>query len=242
MAQKKLKKNLKKKPVAVSKSPAKPAAKKKAASSHPKAHRPVKKTPVRAKKAPARKSVDEVLFSTAALRAQMKKLISAKNPADYIEKSLSVKLSVPQKGYITRLWLDKTGYTVKDIEYARNRNPYWKKMKSEGSLERNEKRFKMHDYRDKKHKKTSAPVEWNDANIKTFLEMTGKMTDWQLAEHFSTTIPAINHLRRKYNTATRLVTALGKAANAKTLIPIMRSSEGVIKRQLAQAVAFKKRR
>lgn len=241
MAQKKNSKEQKKRPARASKAKKVQAPKKKAVPVRAKALPPSKKAPIRAKAARAKSNVETTIASSAALRAQMQKLVSAKTPAEYIERSLKVKLTVPQKGYVTRLWLEKTGYTVKDIEYARNRNPYWKKLKSEGSLERNEKRFKMHDYREKKRKKIVA-VEWNDDNLRSFIELTGKMADWQLAERFSTTIPAINHLRRKYNVAVRLLAAVGKPAGARTLVPVMRSSEGVLKRQLDQALTFKKKR
>ena len=60
---------------------------------------------------------------------QIKKLLSKKTPEAYIDFTVKNKFSKGEKQRATRIWLDKTGYSIDDINRARNRHPYWKDRK-----------------------------------------------------------------------------------------------------------------
>jgi hypothetical protein len=129
------------------------------------------------------------------------RLLESKTPAEYIENSLFLE-KWSEKCSITKQWLNKTGYTIKDIQYARNRHPYWKRLKlknhKDNILIRNEK----HSYYSSGH------ITYWKYDIHKFLEKNKKdrkgkylYKDWQLAKYFECSIPAIQGMRRKYNMA-----------------------------------------
>ncbi len=123
-----------------------------------------------------------------------KPLLDAKTPLEYIDRSIKVKLSATEKAAITRLWLEKRkDYTIKDIEYARNRHPYWKAKKTDNSLERTKLRYQRYSHlaNDSYRKK------WTEAEIELFLEHNSTKKDFELAEMLSKTIPSIQSYRRK---------------------------------------------
>jgi len=134
------------------------------------------------------------------MNKQELKLFNSKTPEEYIDNSLKTNLPSGRKAHVTRLWLEKKKYTIEDIKRARNRHPYWKKKKMAGSSERNEQRRMEHDYRN------YGSLEWDESTVKEFIEMNRKdkrgayeHKDFELARHFATTIPSIQHYRRKYN-------------------------------------------
>lgn len=139
-------------------------------------------------------------------KAEKKKLFSAKTPDKYIDKTIQSRLSRGMRAKITREWLEKTGYTIEDIQYARNRHPYWKKKKSKGSSERQVERLKKFDFREK----GAANLIWTDEMLKDFLSKNSSMSDHELAKYFQTTLPAINHIRRKIKLSERILTATKK--------------------------------
>ena len=135
-------------------------------------------------------------------------ILESKTPQEYIQRCLHTNISMGRKTRISTLWQQKTGYTVKDIKYARHRNPYWKDRKKEGWKERNIIRWKKHNY-----KETMKLIRKrrNKEDIKNFLELnkkdkTGKYInrDWQIAKKLKTTIPAIQGLRRNFNMIQKL--------------------------------------
>jgi len=136
------------------------------------------------------------------VKNEEKKLLSAKNPKQYIEFSLSAQLTSGRKAHLCKQWLEKRNqYTIDDIKYARNRHPYWKKKKMEGCSERNAQRMVEYDF-----SQGFQRIKWTDDEIKEFITMNKKLKngryefrDRELAEHFNCSIPAIQHLRRKYN-------------------------------------------
>ena len=155
-------------------------------------------------------------------------ILESKDPAAYIDSSLKSRLSPAAKARLARLWMEKTGYSKEDILRARNRHPYWRKKKMEGSVERTRRRLAAHDY------SGGAEVEWTRARIEEFLSLNGKgrdgryeMKDWQLAEHFGSSIPSIQYMRRKCRKVESLIGA--RASRAKTLDYLMRA-ESVLKR------------
>ena len=161
--------------------------------------------------------------------AEKKKLLSAKNPDQYIQRSLDSKLSRGEKGSLTREWLEKTGYTHEDILYARNRNPYWKKQKGRGSYERTLKRIKKLNFGGK----STGRKVWSDADLGRFYELNDKMADWQLAQKFKTSLPAVNHIRRKFKLAKALLEKQRKTVNKGAGVKLSRTDEKVLRTTLA---------
>ncbi len=159
------------------------------------------------------------------------KLFQSKNPAEYIDNSLKVKLTPGRKAFITKLWLDKKPkYTIEDIKYARNRHPFWKGKKMKGSYERNEIRRFEHDYSE------GSMLEWDEKTIKQFINMNKKdkngryqTKDYELARHFKTTIPSIQHYRRKYNMALKILNKKSINPTANRIYELIQSSEKILR-------------
>jgi len=167
------------------------------------------------------------------LKKTEERLFNSKNPAEYIDNSLRVKLSPSEKARITRLWLEKTGFTIEEIQHARNIHPYWKKKKMEGSYERNEYRKLQHDYTGK------GSVEWDEDRVTEFINMnskekSGKYThkDHELARHFNSTIPGIQHYRRKFNMAVKILAKEQSKPTVKRIYGLIIKSEQILRRQL----------
>jgi len=161
------------------------------------------------------------------------KLFGSKTPREYIDNSLKVSLKPAEKAKITRLWLQKTRFTIEDIQHARNIHPYWKKKKMEGSYERNESRKISHDYT------RYGTVEWNEDSIKEFIYLNQKdksgryiRKDHELAKHFHSTIPGIQHYRRKYNMAIKLLQKEKKSITTKRISDLITQSEQILRRML----------
>jgi hypothetical protein len=145
-------------------------------------------------------------------------LFSAKNPKEYIDKSIKLKISAGRKAYVTREWLKKTGYKKSELEYQRNRHPFWKEKKISGTIERNLMRAKKHNYGD------GARKHWDEKLIQKFLDSNKKSKngkyeyrDWELAKHFKCTIATVQHMRRKYNMAVKILTKKSKVTNKNLL-------------------------
>ncbi len=167
------------------------------------------------------------------MNKQEQKLFNSKNPREYIENSLKSNLPSGRKAFITRQWLEKTRYSIDDIQYARNRHPYWKSRKMRGSSERNQQRFLEHNYA------RSGALVWNEKTITRFLEMNRKdkygryiYKDHELAKHFRTTIPSIQHYRRKYNMALLILMAEKRPVTAKRILDLIGMSEKLLRERL----------
>lgn len=122
----------------------------------------------------------------------------AKTPDEYIDASLASELTPALKARLARSWMRVSGYTVDDIIKARNRHPFWKKMKAQGAAERTKKRQEEHDY------SNGVEIVWIPALVGEFLGMNGKdesghykNKDWEIAKRFKTSIPSIQYMRRK---------------------------------------------
>lgn len=140
--------------------------------------------------------------------------------------SLKSNLAPSEKAKLARIWMERSGYTKEDILYARNRNEFWKKKKMEGSAERTKRRLGEHDY------SSGAMVEWTAEKLKDFVELNRKDSsgrylhkDWELAQHFGTSIPSIQYLRRKY---LRVRELLGPRARKEKILDYMASSEIIL--------------
>ena len=153
-------------------------------------------------------------------------ILESKTPEEYIENLLKLKLRSVEKAKLALAWMDATGYTKEDILYARNRNPYWKKKKMEGAEERTARRLSTHNYSE------GAPIVWTRELLEEFLELNKKdagghylYKDWELAEHFCTTIPSIQYMRRKY---LRVKSLLGPRARKDKVLEYLGRSEVVL--------------
>lgn len=155
-------------------------------------------------------------------------ILESKTPVDYIDRSLKARLSPAAKAKLARLWMESTGYTKEDILRARNRHPYWKRKKMEGSAERTRKRLAAHDY------SSGAPVQWDSGLVSEFLELNQRgsdgryeQKDWQLAEHFGATIPSIQYMRRKLSKVEDL---LGTRVSRGKVVEYLLRAESVLSR------------
>ncbi|MCX7027564.1 MAG: hypothetical protein NT061_08805 [Spirochaetes bacterium] len=155
-------------------------------------------------------------------------ILESKTPQEYVENSLRSGLAPSEKARLARLWMESTGFNKDAILYARNRNPYWKLKKMEGAGERTRRRLVLHDY------SRGRPKAWNANMLEEFLNLNHKdasgkylRKDWELANHFSTSIPSIQYLRRKY---LRVRVLLGPRARKEKIVEYLGSSEVVLSR------------
>jgi hypothetical protein len=160
------------------------------------------------------------------------KLLAARTPGAYIDLSLKSRIPPGRKAAVTRYWLEKKGFTVDDIKRARNRNPYWKKRKMTGTAERNTARFEAHDYSE------GLEMRWTDDRIVDFIQSNRKdrsgkyvYRDWELAKHFRCTIAAIQHMRRKYNMAVKILGSKPGSVTERKLLDHMRTGEDALRGQ-----------
>ncbi|EMN10918.1 LB099 family protein [Leptospira interrogans] len=161
---------------------------------------------------------------------EKRKLLSASTPEQYIELSIKSKLTGPKKSSITSEWLTSTGYTIDDIKYARNRHPFWRKKRNQGSYERNSKRLEQHNYY-----RSDQKIVWDKTKLAKFFDLNSKgLTDHELAKNFRTSIPAVNHIRRKFRFASELL-RLDKQKPAKDgILKLCTHSESVLKRLIRE--------
>jgi hypothetical protein len=155
-------------------------------------------------------------------------ILDSRSPDEYIEASLKSRLNPAAKARLAKEWMAKTGYTREDILYARNRHPYWRKKKMEGSVERTRRRLEAHNY----SKGTNIP--WSRERVEEFLSLNGKdregryeRKDWQLAEHFGSSIPSVQYMRRKCR---KVEDMLGPRASKGRVIEYLLCAESVLSR------------
>jgi hypothetical protein len=155
-------------------------------------------------------------------------ILESRTPADYIDRSLKARLSPAAKAKLARLWMESTGYSKEDILRARNRHPYWKRKKMEGSAERTRKRLAAHDY------SSGSSVQWDSRLVAEFLELNRRgadgryeQKDWQLAERFGATIPSIQYMRRKLSKVEGL---LGPRVSQGKVVEYLLRAESVLSR------------
>ena len=170
------------------------------------------------------------------LTPEMKKLMLRKTPESYIDYSVKSSLTPAEKRKVTRIWLKKTGFTIDDINYARNRHPHWKKIKMKGSAERTRNRMEKYDYSKGKHKK------WGKDELRDFLDVNDKLLDYQLAEQFESSIPSIQGVRRLYNLAVKILELEGKKKTKPALLKLMIINEKALRNQYRQLGGGKKGR
>lgn len=155
-------------------------------------------------------------------------ILESRTPADYIDRSLKARIPPAAKAKLARLWMESTGYSKEDILRARNRHPYWKRKKMEGSAERTRKRLAAHNY------SSGGSVQWDSKLVAEFLRLNRRSSDgryewkdWQLAERFGATIPSIQYMRRKLSKVDGLLG--GRASQGKVVEYLLRA-ESVLAR------------
>ncbi len=155
-------------------------------------------------------------------------ILDSRSPDEYIEASLKSRLSPAAKARLAKQWMERTGHTREDILYARNRHPYWRKKKMEGSVERTRRRLEAHNY----SRGQSTP--WSRERVEEFLSLNGKdrtgryeRKDWELAEHFGSSIPSIQYMRRKCRKVELL---LGPRASKNRVVDYLLCAESVLSR------------
>jgi hypothetical protein len=157
---------------------------------------------------------------------KLDKLVGAKNPTIYIDLCVKSNLTTGDKRRATKIWLDKTGYTIKDIEYARNRHPYWKKKKSKNSYERNKQRLNQYDFSNGLSKK------WSDKELEKLLDLNDSYKDWQLAKHFNRSIPSIQYIRRCISLAKKILIKQKSAYTKKRVLDLIKHSEKFLSKMI----------
>ena len=152
------------------------------------------------------------------------KLVNSVDSVEYIDRSLELPLSAYEKSLAARDWMKKTGFTIRDIQYARNRHPYWKKRKCAGAGVRSRRRNAEF------CKKTKTRL--SDKEIVEFVTMNKKddngqylKKDYELARHFHLSIYGVQHLRRKLNKIHRIFNLMKVKPEKKIIFEYMGYSE-----------------
>lgn len=138
-------------------------------------------------------------------------------------------LTKPDKAKISGEWKQKHKKTNADIEYARNRHPYWKARKNVNRLENNRKRMEQHSYYKGENLKP-----WSEKEITNFLSINDSMHDWELAKKLKRSIPSIQGMRRKISVL--------KRANKRVTTQLLKHSERKLKRELGLEKPAKSRK
>jgi len=168
------------------------------------------------------------------MNEEMKKLLQKKTADAYVDFAVKSELTPAEKRFVTRQWLEKTGFTIDDINYARNRHPYWKKIKMKGAAERTRARMQKYDFSKGIHKK------WGKEELLEFLEINGQFADFELAEKFQCSIPAIQGVRRLYNLAGRILESEGKKKVKSALHKLMMINEKALRNMYREKNPVKK--
>ena len=168
-------------------------------------------------------------LSLAKINSERTKLLSAKTPEQYIALSINSKLPPGKKATITSEWLAKTNFTYEDISHARNRDPYWRKKKSLGSKQRNLKRINEFNYK----KPGATPKKtWSIEEMEELFELDKKLVDRDLAKKFKTSLPAINHIRRKFKMVREIFEIKKQKINKSKVVAYSMKSEKLLREEL----------
>ncbi len=163
-------------------------------------------------------------------KKQIKKILQSKDPQSYIDQSVKSALPGHIKGKITKIWLKQNPFTSKDIEYARNRHPYWKQKKQMNHQQRTKQRFEDFNFSSGKEKKS-----WSAEELIDFVELNSVKTDRELAQHFSRSIPSIQGIRRRINLANKILQKSKiKRINKKMLHKYIVKDEKVLRKILQE--------
>ncbi len=155
-------------------------------------------------------------------------LMIKKNPEAYIDACVKSKLKSSKKAIITKIWLEKTGFSIEDIQHARNRHPFWKKKKRANSEERRKVRVEKYDFSSGKEKNKT----WEENELEKLLELNDIKKDWELAKFFKRSIPSIQFIRRKISLTKRLANAQGKKPDKKFIYKTVLRDEKALRKEV----------
>ncbi len=157
-------------------------------------------------------------------------LMKAKDPSIYVDRSVKSGLTPGEKMRATRQWLSLNGFSIKDIEYARNRHPYWKSVKRKNHNERTKRRFDEFNFSNGNSRR------WTSRELGDFLKMTDSTSDRELARHFERSIPSIQGIRRRLNLGRRILLARGtRKIRKESLVKFLITDEEKLRRMLKEA-------
>jgi hypothetical protein len=129
------------------------------------------------------------LIDKAILRVRAKKEASSTSPLDYVDKILKSDLPIPEKRKIGKNYRKTFGVTSAEVTAARNRHPYYKKLKNKNSKENQKNRNKII---------TATRRAWTKSDLELFARLNDTMSDIALARELDRTIPSVNAMRRKH--------------------------------------------
>jgi len=178
----------------------------------------------------SKKSTPEIKMSE-----EMKKLMQKKTIDAYVDYSIKSSLTPAEKRFVTRKWLEKEGLTIEDINYTRNRHPYWKKVKMNGAAERRKSRMEKYDFSGGEHKK------WEKDELLEFIDLNSKHPDFELAEIFKCSIPSVQGIRRLYNLAAKILEFEGKKKAKPAMHKLMLINEKALREMYKKMTGKKKR-
>ena len=191
------------------------------------------------KKAAPAKAVKKAADKEMKMTEEMKKLFQKKTVDAYVDYSIKSSLTPGEKRFVTRKWLEREGLTIEDINYTRNRHPYWKNIKMKGAAERRIVRMEKYDFSGGKHK------QWEKEELLEFIDLNPKHADFELAEIFKCSIPSIQGVRRLYNLAVKILDFEGKKKTKPEMHKLMLINEKALRekyREMNPASVKKKRK
>lgn len=158
-----------------------------------------------------------------------KQILNSKNPDEYVERTLNSDLTRGEKISLAREWQKLSGFTGEDIKAAREQHPYYKEKRREGSSQRIAERISQHNYSKTKSTRTK---EYSADEISIFLDLNKKdkkgryiHRDWEIAKEMKTTIPAVQHWRRKYNLIVKIAEKEGTKVTKAFVKKMMKNHE-----------------
>jgi len=165
-----------------------------------------------------------ILYVTNENETAYKRLVESRNPEEYIDRSLNLPLTPYEKSLAAREWMKRSGFTLKDIQYARNRHPYWKKRKCAGAGVRSRRRNSEYCTHTKTRLSGREIIDFIDLNRK---DSKGNYIrkDYELARHFRISIYGVQHLRRKLNKIRRIFELMKVKPEKKIIYEYMGYSE-----------------
>ncbi len=168
-----------------------------------------------------------------------RQILNSKTPEQFIDRCVNSDVTRGKKIVLGRMWREKTGYTIEDIEYARNRHPFWKEKKMAGWQKRNEKRWAQHDYTKNGKQPADYWTREDFSLLKEYIKKDKKnkngmykFKDREMAEQFKTSIPSIQHLRRKSNMVTQIIERDRLTDNLKTRLELMKRGESWLRKKV----------
>ena len=136
---------------------------------------------------------------------------------EYVDKLIYAKLPRSEKLKIGKQFVKQTGISRAEITRARNRHPYYKKLKNANINARLKKRNSRF---------SGVHKRWTEKELRLFILLTPDLTDSELSEQFERSIPSVNAIRRKLKIIERINNP------DKNIIGLLNKNESELKRIL----------